>query len=232
MSPETRPEARVTNVLLCGIGGQGVLTAAELLARAAVAAGHDAKKTEVAGMAQRGGVVTSHLRFGPRVLAPAIPDGEADLLIGFEAAEALRWVGQLRPGGTAVVNGLRVKPPVVHQGLFAYPDDPVGALRARGLDLRVVEARDIAESLGTHRLMNTVMLGAAADLLPLSPADLRALVVESFRVRKPALADLNGRAFDAGRTAAADSLGGAGGTAGETALGAGAVATPMASAAD
>ncbi|WP_299444278.1 indolepyruvate oxidoreductase subunit beta [uncultured Rhodospira sp.] len=193
--------AGVTNVLLCGIGGQGVLTAAELLAHAAVDAGHDAKKTEVAGMAQRGGVVTSNLRFGPRVLAPAIPDGEADLLIGFEAAEALRWVGQLRPGGRAVVNGLRVKPPVVHQGLFDYPEDPIALIRQRGIDLRTVEARDIADSLGNHRLMNTVMLGAVADLLPLSAEDLRSRVVEVFRARKPALADLNGRAFDAGRAA-------------------------------
>lgn len=204
VSADPDATATVTNVLLCGIGGQGVLTAAELLARAAVAAGHDAKKTEVAGMAQRGGVVTSHLRFGSRVLAPAIPDGEADLMIGFEAAESLRWIGQVRTGGRAVVNTVRVKPPVVHQGLFAYPDDPLATLRARNdIDLRAVDARDIAESLGNHRLMNTVMLGAAADLLPLSADSLRDLLVEAFQARKPALAELNGQAFDAGRAAAA-----------------------------
>ncbi|KAA5606521.1 indolepyruvate oxidoreductase subunit beta [Roseospira marina] len=198
---------RVTNVLLCGIGGQGVLTAAELLARAAIAAGHDVKKTEVAGMAQRGGVVTSHLRFGPRVLAPAIPDGETDLLIGFEAAEALRWIGQVRAGGRIVANALRVKPPVVHQGLFAYPDDPIGAARAkgadRGIDVRSLDARAIADDLGNMKLINTAMLGAVADLLPLSPDALRALVVDVFRARKPALADLNAQAFDAGRAAVA-----------------------------
>jgi len=194
---------RVTNVLLCGIGGQGVLTAAELLARAAIAAGHDAKKTEVAGMAQRGGVVTSHLRFGARVLAPAIPNGEADLLIGFEAAEALRWLGQVRPGGLVVANALRVKPPVVHQGLFDYPDDPIAAIRAKGLDVRAVDARAIADDLGNLKLMNTVMIGAVSDLLPLSADALRSLVVDAFRVRKPALAELNGQAFDAGRAAVA-----------------------------
>jgi indolepyruvate ferredoxin oxidoreductase beta subunit len=196
-------ETRVTNVLLCGIGGQGVLTAAELLARAAIAAGYDAKKTEVAGMAQRGGVVTSHLRFGTRVLAPAIPDGEADLLIGFEAAEALRWVGQVRAGGQVVANALRVKPPVVHQGLFQYPDDPIGALQAkaeaRGIAVSSLDARAIAVELGTVRLINTVMVGAVSDLLPLSADALRALVVDVFRARKPALADLNAQAFDAGR---------------------------------
>jgi len=193
----------VTNLLLCGIGGQGVLTAAELLARAAVAENHDVKKTEVAGMAQRGGVVTSHLRFGTRVLAPAIPAGEADILLGFEAAEALRWVGQLRPGGVAVVNALSVKPPVVHQGLFDYPDDPIGAMRARDVTIRTLDARAIAEDLGNTKLVNTIMVGAVADFLPLSADILRAQIVETFRVRKPKLADLNGRAFDAGRAAAA-----------------------------
>jgi len=195
-------ESGITNILLCGIGGQGVLTAAELLAQTAVAAGLDVKKTEVAGMAQRGGVVTSHLRFGTRVLAPAIPDGEADVLLGFEAAEALRWIGQLRPGGVAVVNGLKVKPPVVHQGLFEYPDDPVAALRERGVGPLIVAARDIAESLGDHRLMNTVMLGAVSDRLPLAGDSLREQVVTRFQIRRPALATLNAKAFDAGRHAA------------------------------
>lgn len=194
----------VTNILLCGIGGQGVLTAAELLARGAVAEGHDVKKTEVAGMAQRGGVVTSHLRFGPKVLAPAIPAGEADILLGFEAAEALRWLGQLRPGGAAVVNALHLKPPVVHQGLFSYPDDPIGAMRARGGTVRAVDARALAESLGNVKLVNTIMVGAVADHLPLSADTLRAQIVAAFRVRRPKLADLNGQAFDLGRAAAAE----------------------------
>ncbi|MBB4265906.1 indolepyruvate oxidoreductase subunit beta [Roseospira visakhapatnamensis] len=196
--------ATVTNILLCGIGGQGVLTAAELLARGAVAVGHDVKKTEVAGMAQRGGVVTSHLRFGPEVLAPAIPAGEADILLGFEAAEALRWIGQVREGGAIVVNALHLKPPVVHQGLFDYPDDPIGLMRAKGLTVRTLDARAIAEDLGNLKLVNTIMVGAVADHLPLAPETLRTQIVETFRARKPALADLNGRAFDAGRAAGAD----------------------------
>jgi len=194
----------VTNILLCGIGGQGVLTAAELLARAAVAEGHDVKKTEVAGMAQRGGVVTSHVRFGPKVMAPAIPAGEADILLGFEAAEALRWMGQVRPAGVAVVNALSIKPPVVHQGLFDYPDDPIALMRARFPGLRALNARAIAEDLGNLKLVNTIMVGAVADALPLSAETLREQIVAAFRIRKPKLADLNGRAFDAGRAAAAE----------------------------
>ena len=102
-----------------------------------------------------------------------------------------------------MVNALRVKPPVVHQGLFSYPDDPLGAMRARGFDPVAVAARDIAESLGDHRLMNTVMLGATADRLPLSADSLRAAMLARFQARRPALAALNERAFDAGREAAA-----------------------------
>ena len=93
----------ITNILVCGIGGQGVMTAAEILAEAAMAEGHDVKKTEVAGMAQRGGVVTSHLRFGRKVLSPQIEPGTVQVLLGFEGAEALRWSHYLKPDGMALV---------------------------------------------------------------------------------------------------------------------------------
>jgi indolepyruvate ferredoxin oxidoreductase beta subunit len=103
----------ITNILVCGIGGQGVMTAAEILAEAAMAEGHDVKKTEVAGMAQRGGVVTSHLRFGRKVLSPQIEPGTVQVLLGFEGAEALRWSHYLKPDGLALVNNARLVPPVV-----------------------------------------------------------------------------------------------------------------------
>ena len=122
----------ITNILVCGIGGQGVMTAAEILAEAAMAEGHDVKKTEVAGMAQRGGVVTSHLRFGRKVLSPQIEPGTVQVLLGFEGAEALRWSHYLKPDGLALVNNARLVPPVVELGLFDYPDDPTGQMRAAG----------------------------------------------------------------------------------------------------
>lgn len=92
----TNNKDRVTNILVVGIGGQGVMTAAEVLSQTALSQGYDVKKTEVAGMAQRGGVVTSHIRFGEKVLSPAIPEGEADILVGFEPAESLRWIHHLK----------------------------------------------------------------------------------------------------------------------------------------
>lgn len=200
----THPDQdRVTNILVAGIGGQGVMTAAEILSQTALAQGYDVKKTEVAGMAQRGGVVTSHVRFGPKVLSPAIPPGEADILVGFEPAEALRWCGHLRADGVAMVNRVRQEPPVVTLGLFPYPDDPVGEMVQRGVAVHAFDAGAIARELGNARLVNTVMLGAIADYLPFSAQILKDAILDRFRERKPALVEINERAFEAGRAAQA-----------------------------
>ncbi len=191
----------VTNVLVLGIGGQGVMTAAEIIATCAVAQGYDAKKTEVAGMAQRGGVVTSHVRFGKKVLSPVIVEGEADIMLGFEAAEAMRWGNHLRASGVALVNDFKVPPPVVTIGLYDYPEDPIGQLRAAGVDVRAFDAAGIARELGNLRLVNTVMLGAVSDFLPFPPEVLKAQIVDRFRARKPEVVAVNERAFEAGRDA-------------------------------
>ena len=149
--------SNTTNILVCGIGGQGVMTATEILSEAAIAEGHDVKKTEVAGMSQRGGVVTSHLRFGPKVLSPQIAPGTADVLLGFEAAEALRWAHYLKPGAMALVNDARLVPPVVELGLFDYPEDPAGQMRAAGRRVVSFDAMSIARELGEVRLGNTAV---------------------------------------------------------------------------
>ena len=191
----------ITNIAVCGIGGQGVMTATEILAEAALSLGFDVKKTEVAGMSQRGGVVTSHLRFGAEVLSPQIMAGDADLLVGFEAAEALRWAHMLKPGGVALVNQGRFVPPVVTIGLYDYPDDPIAEMRALGLSVFDFDATVIAQQLGNIRLGNTVMLGAMSDRLPF-PADvLREAVLARFGARKPQLLELNRQAFELGRAA-------------------------------
>ncbi len=191
----------VTNILVVGIGGQGVMTATEILAEASIAMGHDAKKTEVAGMAQRGGVVSSHLRFGPRVLSPQITPGTADVLLGFEAAEGLRWRHMLRPDGIALMNTARLVPPVVELGLFDYPADPIADMKAAGTRVVAFDATSIALELGDIRLGNTVMLGAIADHLPFSAEVLRDCVLARFRRKGEKLVELNRRAFEAGRAA-------------------------------
>ncbi|MBN8437149.1 MAG: indolepyruvate oxidoreductase subunit beta [Candidatus Accumulibacter sp.] len=191
-----------TNILVVGTGGQGVMTATEILAEAAIALGHDVKKTEVAGMAQRGGVVSSHLRFGTKVLSPQITPGSADVLLGFEAAEAMRWRHMLRPDGLVLMNTGRLVPPVVELGLYDYPDDPVAAMRAAGTRVFAFDASAIASELGDLRLGNTVMLGAIADHLPFPAEVLESCILKRFARKKAEIVELNRQAFAAGRMAA------------------------------
>jgi indolepyruvate ferredoxin oxidoreductase beta subunit len=191
----------VTNILVVGIGGQGVMTATEILAEAAIALGHDAKKTEVAGMAQRGGVVSSHLRFGAKVLSPQIMAGTADLLVGFEAAEAMRWCHYLKPGGLVLMNTAHLVPPVVDLGLYDYPDDPIAEIKSRGYQVHAFDAMAIAMELGDVRLGNTVMLGAMADHLPFPSQVLLDAILKRFSARKPHMVEVNRKAFEAGRVA-------------------------------
>jgi len=190
------------DVFLCGVGGQGVMTAADVIAQAAIAHGFDCKKSEIAGISQRGGVVTSQVRFGPKVLSAVISPGSADLLLAFELAEALRAMNYLKPGGIALVNVLRLPPPVVSLGLYRYPEDPLSEMRAAGMCVHAIDAGGIARELHDLRLVNTVMLGAAAAFLPFPAEELESLVIGRFAVRKPALVAANRQAFAAGRMAA------------------------------
>lgn len=192
---------KTTNILVVGTGGQGVMTAAEILAHTAIGQGLDVKKTEVAGMAQRGGVVSSHLRFGRRVLSPQITPGTADVLLGFESAEAMRWQHMLRPGGITLMNTARLVPPVVELGLFDYPDDPLGEIRKSGNKVVAFDATSIAQQLGDIRLGNTVMLGAIADHLPFPAETLLDCVLKRFQRKGEQLVELNRQAFAAGRAA-------------------------------
>jgi indolepyruvate ferredoxin oxidoreductase beta subunit len=189
------------DILVVGIGGQGVLTAADAIARAALAGGYDATKTEVTGMSQRGGVVCSQVRFGERVSASEIRPGAARLIIAFEAAEALRWSHYLAPGGSMLVDPWRAVPPIVSSGVHEYPADPAAELSAQGIKVLPVEARALAERLGDARLANSVMLGAAASSLPFAGDTLREEVLRRFRAGD--IATRNAAAFDAGRALAA-----------------------------
>ena len=158
----------------------------------------DACKTEIAGMSQRGGVVSSQVRIGPRIHASEITPGEVDLLLALEAAEALRWSHWLAPTGRAIVNTLRAVPPIVSSGKAQYPDDPVATMRQLGIDAHAIDAGAVALALGDTRLANTVMLGAAADSLPVTADALLAEVLRRFG-GKEELRQRNAAAFEAGR---------------------------------
>ena len=190
----------IFDLLVVGIGGQGVLTAADALARAALAAGYEATKTEVTGMSQRGGVVCSQVRFGERVSASEIRPGAARLLIAFEAAEGLRWSHFLAPEGCVLLDPWRSVPPIVSSGVHRYPEDPASELKTANIRVLEIAARATAERLGDARLANSVMLGAAASGLPFPEQILRDEVLRRFE--RGELATRNAAAFDAGRALA------------------------------
>ena len=184
------------NVFLAGVGGQGTLLASEVLCEAFLLAGYDVKKSEVHGMAQRGGAVTTHLRFGPKVFSPLIEPGGADLLIAFEKLEALRFAHFLRPGGAMVVNAQEIYPPSVATGQERYPEDVAVRLRAVTDRLHFVDALAAALLLREVRAVNMVMVGAASHYLPLSEGTYE----DAMKARMPErIVAVNVAAFRAGR---------------------------------
>ncbi len=184
------------DVFLAGVGGQGILLASEVLCEAFLASGFDVKKSEVHGMAQRGGAVTTHLRYGRKVFSPLIEPGTAGLLVAFEKMEALRFVHYLAPRGTVVVNAQEIMPPSVATGREAYPADVEARLRKATPNVFVVDALAAALALREVRAVNIVMVGAASRFLPLSGE----ACVEALRTRLPEkIVAVNAAAFRAGR---------------------------------
>jgi indolepyruvate ferredoxin oxidoreductase beta subunit len=184
----------VTNVLIAGVGGQGAVLVSELLAQAALAAGHDVKQGEFHGVAQRGGAVFSHVRFGERVYSPVTPLGEVDYLLALEKLEALRYAHFLKPEGTIILNDHKVEP--IRTGdERPYPEDSIDFLAGKGFNIVTTKATEMAIEMGNHRAANVVLLGALAALL-----DIPLEVWESTLERLPErILTLNQQAFAAGR---------------------------------
>lgn len=157
-----------TNVLIVGVGGQGTLLASKILGAAAMLAGLDVKQSEVHGMAQRGGSVVTYVRFGDQVHSPLIDKGDADVIIAFEALEALRWAPYLKPGGTLIVNEQEIPPMPVILGMTAYPDDIAAQLSKMPIKTIIFNALTIARAIGEARSVNVILLAVAAQLLPFS----------------------------------------------------------------
>jgi indolepyruvate ferredoxin oxidoreductase beta subunit len=185
----------VTNVLVAGVGGQGVVLASELLALATLSAGYDVKQGEFHGVAQRGGAVFSHVRFGDRVYSPMAPRGQVDFLLAMEKLEALRYAHFVKPGGTILVNEHEVEP-IRTADERPYPKDAPDFLSSKGFDVSTIKATDIAVGLGNHRAANTVMLGALAKRLEIPDEIWEKTLEERIPER---LLELNRRAFEAGQ---------------------------------
>lgn len=187
--------------VLAGVGGQGIVLLSDLLGETALAAGYDVKKSDVFGMAQRGGSVSSFVRIGERVSSPLPRPGEIDVLVALEKLEAARWAPQLRPGGIAVVNDHTIFPLSVGVGADRYPSDEevLSALRARTDRVQMLDGTRMAAELGNPRVLNVIILGFVASLLPIPwPAWVQAV---EHRI-PPRHRELNLRALDAGRQAA------------------------------
>lgn len=159
------------NVLMVGVGGQGVILASDGLAEIGMRAGYDVKKTDSLGMAQRGGSVVSHVRWGQRVFSPMTKKGEVDFLVSFEELEAARWAAFLRPGGVALVADVVIVPVSALGGKIPYPSwEEIAGYLAQVTD-RVfrIPTRRIGEEVGNRRALNMVMMGALSTFLDIDP---------------------------------------------------------------
>jgi len=185
------------NILIVGVGGQGVLLASELVADVAMNAGLDIKKSEVHGMSQRGGIVSSHVRIGPIVYSPTIEHGQADIIMAFEQAEGLRVLDWMKKDGVAVVSTTQLVPAIVTSSKeFNYPDDPIAQMQSKAEHVIAVEADKIAIELGNPRLVNTILLGVVSNYLPFETA----LWQDAIKRRvKERFVEINLKALDRGR---------------------------------
>jgi indolepyruvate ferredoxin oxidoreductase beta subunit len=188
------------NILFTGVGGQGILLASEITAYSLLAAGFDAKKSEVHGMAQRGGSVTAQLRFGDRVYSPLIEPGKADILVAFEMMEAARYLPYLHRGSKVIVNTQKILPPAVATGRMSYPENVLEILLENEISVVTVDALDIAREVGEVKTVNVVMVGAMSTFLPIDPS----VCIEVIKKRVPErFREVNLKAFAAGRKASA-----------------------------
>jgi len=185
-------------ILVTGVGGQGIILASDIMGEAALAAGYDVKKTDTIGMAQRGGSVVSHVRIAQRVWSPLIKEGEVDLLLAFEKLEAARWTNYLRPGAVAIVNQHALPPLSVNLGNEPYPSDEEISviLGHRSGRTYFVSGTQFARELGDVRTLNMFMLGCASLFMPFKVQTWKETI--SQRVAAGIRA-LNITAFDAGR---------------------------------
>ncbi len=189
------------DIVIAGVGGQGTVLASRVIAQAALDAGLAVRTSETIGMAQREGTVTSHVRIGEPLYGALIPDGSADVLLGFEMAETARWLHKLKPGGTVLANSARIIPVSVASGRSKYEADTIMEyLRSTTDSLTMLDATELAIKAGNYRATNTVLLGAMSTLpcLPFKSKGLLSALLETIPAK---LRDINSRAFELGRQA-------------------------------
>ncbi len=188
---------KTTSAILVGVGGQGAILTAKVLVNGLMKAGYDVKMSEVHGMSQRGGSVSTQVHWGEKVYSPVIGDGAADLMLAFEKMEAVRYARFLKPSGVAVINDFAMPSATIAAGLEEYPD---GCLEAMQANFRcfTLDAAKIAMELGSPKCMNIVLFGAMTRALGLDEIDWEETIRETV---PPKFLELNRKAFQLGRNA-------------------------------
>ena len=186
------------SVILVGVGGQGAILTAKILINGVMKKGYDVKMSEVHGMSQRGGSVSTQVHFGDKVYAPVIGKGEADILVAFEKMEAVRYANFLKPDGVAVINDFEQPSATTAAGLAEYPEGCLEAMEAN-FKCFTLKAAEIAEGLGSAKCMNIVLFGAMTHALGMDEIDWEDVIRETV---PPKFLELNLAAYRAGRAAA------------------------------
>ncbi len=187
--------SKATSIMIVGVGGQGSLLASKLLGQILLDEGYDVKVSEVHGMSQRGGSVVTYVRFGDQVYSPIVTDGEADFIVSFEKLEAARYASCLAPNGRIIVNTQEIDPMPVLIGKAAYPTDILNELTAKDVLLDAIDALSLAESAGSARAVNIVLMGRLARYLGIDREKWENAIRSGV---KPRFVDVNLRAFALG----------------------------------
>lgn len=185
----------VKNILLVGVGGQGTILVSRILSEGLVMEGYDVKMSEIHGMAQRGGSVTTQIRYGNRVYSPSITPGEVDVLVAFEKLEGSRYVNQLRKDGTLIINEEEMYPLPVLVGTEKYPEGLLEEIKEKVENTISLNARRLAEDLGEPRVQNIIMLGMLITALELNEIDWISLIKANLPER---VHEVNIKAFELG----------------------------------
>ena len=187
--------SEVKNILLVGVGGQGTILASKILTSGLIKAGYDVKMSEIHGMSQRGGSVSTQVRYGDKVYSPIVGKGSADVIVAFEEMEALRWLDHLKIGGKMVINDYRIQPVPVNLGAAEYPEGIIDHLKEK-CEVLSFKAAEVATELGNPKAMNVVLLGALVKAMGgLDDIDWDAEIEANVKAK---FIDLNKKAFHAG----------------------------------
>ena len=190
--------SNVKSVMIVGVGGQGTLLASRVLGSAMMSQGYDVKVSEVHGMSQRGGSVVTYVRYGDQVYSPIIEEGEADVILAFEALESARYLPSLKKGGTVIVNTQQMDPMPVITGAAVYPENIIGSIQALGVNVVAFDALSLAQQAGSVKAVNVVLIGAMAKRLELK----KEIWIETIKSTVPSkFIEMNLKAFELGYNA-------------------------------